>query len=107
MKFNQIKAFVHRNRIADVLNALMESDFKHIAICDVQGMLTALDRSEQRYSVELGQKVIDQVKLEIFCETGERTLEAVNTIRTHAQTGQDISGWIYVTGVTETFMITG
>ena len=93
----EVKAFIHRNRIADVVDALYQAGFRNLTVIDVQGLLKALDTKEQRYSVEIGQKVITEVKLELVCEGENRTAEAINLIREHARTGQPHAGWIYVT----------
>ena len=93
----EVKAFVHRNRIADVVDALYQAGFRNLTVIDVQGLLKALDTKEQRYSVEIGQKVITEVKLELVCEGETRTAEAIALIRKNAKTGQPHAGWIYVT----------
>ena len=77
----EVKAFVHRNRIADVVDALYQAGFRNLTVIDVQGLLKALDSKEQRYSVEIGQKVITEVKLELGCEGETRTAEAIELIR--------------------------
>lgn len=94
----EIKAFIHRNRIADVLHALKNCAFCagrcNLSINDVTGTLQALDNKEQNYSIELGEDVITEVKLELICED-ERVDEAVELIRENARTGQALAGWIY------------
>lgn len=39
----QIKAFIHRNRVADVVGALKGRGYNHLSIVDVKGLLEALD----------------------------------------------------------------
>ncbi len=99
MNMKEIKAFVHRNRIADVVSALSSAGFRKLSVIDVQGLLHALDSKEQQYSVEIGQKVITEVKLELVCENESRTTEAISLIREHATTGQTEAGWIYVSDI--------
>ena len=99
MSMQEIKAFVHRNRIADVVGALSSAGFRRLSIIDVQGLLRALDSKEQQYSVEIGQKVVTEVKLEVVCENEPRTTEAISLIREHAKTGQPEAGWIYVSDI--------
>ena len=99
MNIREIKAFIHRNRIADVVAALSSAGFRNLSVIDVQGLLHALDRKEQQYSVEIGQKVITEVKLELVCENESRTAEAVSLIREHAVTGQPDAGWIYISNI--------
>jgi len=96
----EIKAFVHRNRIADVVRALAHAGFRDLSVIDVKGMLKALDAREEEYSIELGEKVITEVKLELVCHDEQRTAEAVNLIRDHARTGQPEAGWIYISEIT-------
>ncbi|NOX68125.1 MAG: P-II family nitrogen regulator [Gammaproteobacteria bacterium] len=105
MNKREIKAYVHRNRIGDVVGALSAAGFSNLSVVDVQGLLQALDKKEQQYSVEIGQKVITEVKLELVCEDESRTAEAVSLIREHGKTGQPEAGWIYVTEIRESFEI--
>ena len=57
-------------------------------------MLKALDSREQRYSIEIGEKVITEVKLELVCAV-DQVGNAVEVIRRHARTGGRDAGWIY------------
>ena len=102
----EIKAFVHRNRIADVIHALRDAGFGDLSVVDVLGMLRALDPREARYSMELGERVTAEVKLELVCEDG-RVEEAVRLIRENARTGQHPAGWIYVYDVAAAHPIDG
>lgn len=106
MSTREVKAFIHRNRIADVVDALYQADFRNLTVIDAQGLLKALDTKEQRYSVEIGQKVITEVKLELVCDGENRTAEAIELIRKHAKTGQPHAGWIYVTDLLTSSEIT-
>lgn len=100
----EIKAFVHRNRIADVVHALKAADFRNISVIDVKGMLKALDFQEQEYSVEIGEKIITEVKLELVCESDKVNL-AVEIIRRHGRTGQPNAGWVYVSNIDAAYRI--
>jgi nitrogen regulatory protein P-II 1 len=106
MNMREIKAYVHRNRIADVVSALSSAGFRNLSVIDVQGLLRALDSKDQQYSVEIGQKVITEVKLELVCESESRTAEAVSLIREHAATGQPEAGWIYISEIQASITIT-
>lgn len=106
MNTREVKAYIHRNRIADVVDALYQAGFRNLTVIDVQGLLKALDSKEQRYSVEIGQKVITEVKLELVCEGENQMAEAVQLIREHGRTGQAHAGWIYVTGLLASSEIT-
>jgi len=104
----EIKAFIHRNRIADVLHALKNNDFCkghcHLSINDVAGTLKAMDNREKDYSIEFGEDVITEVKLELICQD-ERVDEVVSLIRESAKTGQKLAGWIYISDITEAIAI--
>ncbi|HMM58209.1 MAG TPA: P-II family nitrogen regulator [Rudaea sp.] len=90
----EVKAFVHRARIADIVQALEAAGFRHLAVVDVKSLLTALSDSEQNYSIELGERVINQAKIEVFCED-HQTEHAVQIIRQFGRTGQALAGWVY------------
>ena len=107
MYAREVKAFIHRNRVADVVNALNSAGFHNISVVDVQGILKALSSQEQHYSVEIGQKVVNEVKLELVCDNENRTAEAVAAIRDSAKTGQLSAGWIFITEIQSAIEITG
>jgi nitrogen regulatory protein P-II 1 len=107
MSKSEIKAYIHRNRVADVVNALSSAGFKKLTVIDVQGLLKALGSKEEHYSVEIGQKVVTEVKLELYCESQMETAEAVKIIREHSKTGQSSSGWIYICEIQSAIEITG
>ena len=100
----EIKAFIHRNRISDVVHALKAAGFRDISVIDVKGMLKALDSQEQRYSVEIGEKVITEVKLELVCEVAD-VERAVTIIRENGRTGQKNAGWVYVSEIESAYPI--
>jgi len=106
MSKSEVKAFIHRNRVADVVSALNSAGFRNITLVDVQGILKALSSREQSYSVDIGQKVLHEVKLEVVCDNDERTAVAVETIRQNARTGRPSAGWIYTTKIESSFEIT-
>lgn len=103
----EIKAYVHRSRIADVMQALKESNpFKgregahrhNLTAYVVKGSLKALDQQEQHYSLDLGDAVIDEYKLEFVCDDAD-VAELVDLIKTTARTGGGCCGWVYVLDV--------
>jgi len=98
----EIKAFIHRNRIADVLHALKNASYCkgacNLSVIDVAGSLQALDDKERDFSIELGEGIITEVKLELICED-ERADEAIALIRENARTGQPLAGWIYTVDI--------
>jgi nitrogen regulatory protein P-II 1 len=111
----EIKAYVHRNRIADVIAAVEGSGLiettrvhgvRNINVTSVHSLLKPIDNVEQQYSVELGEAVIAEVRLELICED-DQVDALVQLIERTARTGQAVAGWIVVTGVVKTMPIGG
>jgi nitrogen regulatory protein P-II 1 len=102
----EIKAYVHRSRIADVIAALKASaawnaagsSEHNLTVYMVKGSLLALDDAERHYSLDLSDEVVNEYKLELHCE-GEHVDELVDVIRASARTGRVNSGWIYITDI--------
>ncbi len=101
----EIKAFIHRNRVADVVRELCQANFRNLSVIDVKGLLKALDNRERDYSIEIGDSVITEVKLELVCQDEVGVALAVNIIRQHGRTGRPDAGWIYVSDISETYSI--
>ncbi|WP_295637162.1 P-II family nitrogen regulator [uncultured Methylibium sp.] len=103
----EIKAYVHGSRIADVIAALKSSPAwggehggrrHNLAVYVVKGSLLPQDSDEKRYSMALGDEVVNEYKLELLCEDSEvETLSAA--LMTAARTGQSVAGWITVIDV--------
>ena len=106
----EIKAFIHRNRVSDVLQALQSGglcgDNCNLSVIDVKGTLEALDNLERDYSLELGGMVITEVKLELVLPD-EQVDEAVRLIRQYARTGQEKAGWVFVNDIGQAWPIDG
>ena len=102
----QIKAFVHRNRVSDLIHGLDAAGFRRLSLFDVKGLLRALSAREQQYSVEFGDQVISEVQMELFCEDGD-VMRAVEIFRRIGRTGHAEAGWIYVSNVDQAFPING
>ena len=102
----EIKAYIHRNRIAEVIGALKSSEAwtavgggeHNLAVYMVKGSLVPLDDTERRFSVELGDEIINEYKLELYCSE-EHVDELVKIIVDAARTGRARSGWVYVMDV--------
>ena len=93
----EIKAFIHRGRAADVVHALIAARYTQLSVIDVKGTLEALTNAERNYSVEFGESVITEVKVEIVCET-DRVDGALEILRTSGHSSRS-SGWAYVIDV--------
>ncbi|MBI2728506.1 MAG: P-II family nitrogen regulator [Polaromonas sp.] len=102
----EIKAYIHRNRVAEVISALKNSvawtsvgdDEHNLTAYMVKGSLVPLDEGERRFSVELGDEIIDEYKLELHCSE-DHVDELVKIIVASAKTGRPNSGWVYVMDV--------
>lgn len=102
----EIKAYLHGNRIAEVISALKSSvawtevgsGEHNLTVYMVKGSLVPLDAGERRYSVELGDEVINEYKLELHCSE-EHVDALIKIIVAAGRTGQANSGWIYVTDI--------
>jgi nitrogen regulatory protein P-II 1 len=102
----EVKSFVHRNRVAEIVHALSTAGYRHLTVIDVRGLLRALSAREEEYSIELGERVTHEVRLEVVCND-EDVERAVQLIRLHGRTGQPIAGWVYVSPVERAVPING
>lgn len=108
----EIKAYVHRNRIAAVISALKASDAwsaaesgdHNLTVYMVKGSLLPLEGGERRYSLDLGDAVINEYKLELHCSNAH-VADLVHVIHAAARTGQPSSGWIYVADIVDAIAI--
>lgn len=100
----EIKAFIHPHRTAAVIQALRESGMCdtqtgatcfHIAISQVQCVHVTGNNSQQHYSVELGEPVVLQTKLELVCED-DAADALLDLIVRNGHAGQHCSGWVHV-----------
>lgn len=102
----EIKAFVHRGRIGDIVRSLREKGHLRLTVIDVSGLLEAVNSQELRYSIELGERVIHEVRLDLVCEDNE-VAGAVQIIRERGYSGQRIGGWVYVCPIEAMWPIDG
>lgn len=109
----EIKAYVHSSRVADVIASLKNSPNwggqragrrHNLAVYVVKGSIMPQDSGEQHYSMDLGDEVVNEYKLELLCEDGEVD-EIVAAIQASARTGQAVAGWITVTEVVQAIAI--
>lgn len=102
----EIKAFIHRSRVADVVHALLGAEYRHLSVIDVLGTLEALGRSERLFSLELGEQVVSEAKIEVVCED-HRVDQAVALINDNAHTAGEVSGCIVITDIEAVHMVNG
>lgn len=100
----ELRAYVHRDRVADVVAALKESaawggqggDSRHnLAAYIVRSVVAASQGSDRRYSADLGDEIVNEYKLELICPD-EEVEDLVRVISAAALTGSSLGGWITV-----------
>jgi nitrogen regulatory protein P-II 1 len=100
----EVHAYVHRDRVADVIAALKDSsvwggaggDERHnLAVYLVRSVVPSASGEDRRYSSELGDEIVNEYKLELICPEGE-VEELVRAIAEAARTGSAQGGWITV-----------
>ena len=94
----QIKAFVHRNRVSDLIHELSSAGFQRLSLVEVKGLMRALNAREQQFSVEFGGQVINEMKLEVYCEDADLP-RALEIFQRTGRTGRAEAGWLYVSPV--------
>ena len=101
----EVKAYVHHSRVADVIAAIKNcpawggdrgAHRHNLAVYVVKGSLLASDSSETHYSMDLGDEVINEYKIELICDDAEVD-DIVRDLVAAARTGQDVAGWVTVT----------
>ena len=111
----EIKAVIHANRVAAVIQALIDREFllpgsrgpcRNLNVSSTMSLSRALDAREQHYSLALAQAVISESKLEMLCED-EHVDTVVALIAEEAKTGQDDAGWIYAATLTHVQHVSG
>jgi nitrogen regulatory protein P-II 1 len=109
----EIKAYVHRERVADVIAAIKDcpawggergAHRHNLAAYIVKGSMVPLDSAEKHYTMELGDEVVNEYKLELLCEDDE--VDALlAAITAAARTGQAVAGWITVADLAQAMPI--
>lgn len=99
----EIKAYVHRDRVADVIAALKDSaawggqsgDSHNLAAYIVRSVVSPPEGIDRRYSTDLGDEIVNEYKLELIC-SDEELDELLRVISAAALTGRPMGGWITV-----------
>ena len=109
----EIKAYVHRDRIADVIAAVKDCPAwggtrgvrrHNLAAYVVKGSLVPLDSNERHFVMDLGDEVINEYKLELLCEDDEADA-IVDALVAAARTGQTVAGWVTVSDLSRAVAI--
>ena len=94
----EVKAYIRHHKVNHVIEALELGGFNDMTLIDVKGITRGLPREEYHYSLELAEKYMDVIKLEIVCRD-EEAERAVQIIEKTAHTGRRGDGLIFVTPV--------
>jgi len=111
----EIKAFIHKNRISEVLQALNasgcrsldeRSGCRNICVSPALSLVEPVEPAEQHYSMELAEPVVHEWKLELFCED-DQVDQLLVLIGAAARIGHGVAGWIFVTDIVRAEPIRG
>ena len=94
----RITALLHAHRMGDIVHALEAAGQHRISIVHSTGLLRASSIREEDYSVQLGERVTQEIQLDVFCEA-DRIDDIVALLQRHGRTGPFNSGWIFVSAI--------
>lgn len=100
----RITALLHAHRMSDIVHALEAAGERRISVVQARGLLRASSAREQDYSVELGDRVTQEIQLDVFCDDA-RVDSLVTLIREHGRTGQADAGWIFISPIDDVLLI--
>ncbi len=109
----EIKVYLHKQRIAAVIEALREqgqcgfgsgTGCENLAAYAVQGSLQSVNLQDQHYSIDLAEAVTFEYKLEIACKD-EDASRLIDIIRTAASTGRRRSACIFVIDIEQAISV--
>jgi nitrogen regulatory protein PII len=101
-----LKAFVHRNRVPAILQALADHGFHRLSVLDARGTLSAVRPEEEELGLAAGTPLIQETQIEVVCDDA-RVDEAIAQFDLHARIGVATAGWIYVSDVVHLHRIGG
>ncbi|MBI3803547.1 MAG: P-II family nitrogen regulator [Nitrospirae bacterium] len=94
----EVKAYIKHQRVNQVIEALEREGFTDMTLIDVRGITSGLHEEAYKYSLELAQKYMDVIKLELVCADGQAK-KAAAIIAQAAHTGRQGDGLVFVTPV--------
>ena len=94
----EIKAYVRRSAIREVVDALEQAGFSCMSVFDVPGLGLLADPSSSKYSTEFVKPYSTVVKIEMACKN-EDADRAVEIIKQNAQTQHPGDGIILVSPI--------
>ena len=73
MRARQITAFIHRSRVADVVNALRTAGFRNVTLLDTRLLSEVFEAKGRDHSLSTGNGASPTVKLEVICDNESKT----------------------------------
>lgn len=94
----EVKAYIRHNMVGKVIEALEQEGFRDMTLLDGKGITTGIPGEESHYSLEMAEKYMNVVKLEIICQD-QNVERIVEIIQVNARTGRKGDGLVFVTPV--------
>lgn len=94
----EVKAYIRHNMVGKVIEALEQEGFRDMTLIDVKGITAGLKPEDYHFSMELAEKYMNVVKIEIVC-ADQDTGRIVEIIARSGHTGQQGDGLILVAPV--------
>ena len=100
----EVKAYIRRHMIDQIVQSLEQAGYTDMTLIDVKGITTGLKGEDYHYSLELAEKYMNVVKLEIVC-TDKDAARILGIIKKHGRTGKKGDGLVFVTPVEQVVRI--
>jgi nitrogen regulatory protein PII len=100
----EVNAYIRHSVVGRVIEALEQAGYTDMTLIDVKGLTTGLSQAEYHYSLEMAEKYMNVVKLEIVCQNHEAE-RIVEIIKANARTGKKGDGLVFVTPVEQAIRI--
>jgi nitrogen regulatory protein P-II 1 len=101
----EVKAYIRHHMIDRVIESLEQAGFTDMTLIDVKRIAAGLKTEDYHYSLELAEKYMDVVKMELVC-TDQDAHRVIEIIKAGAHTGQGGDGLVYVIPVEQAYRIT-
>ena len=94
----EVKAYIRHTMLSKVIEALEQAGYTDMTLIDVKGITAGLKPEDYHFSLELAEKYMNVVKIEIVCadHDADRIVEIITGL---ARTGRKGDGLVYVTPV--------
>lgn len=100
----KIEAIIRHYKLEEVKNALTESGIQGLTVTEVRGFGRQRGHKETYRGAEYTVDFLPKVKLEVVVDDGD-VQRAIDTIASHARTGQIGDGKIFVSSLDEVIRI--